>query len=1114
MDTIVVVDDDPDIVSLLQRTLESSYRVLPATSGVEALGLCGSNEVVMVLTDQKMPGMTGVQLARAIHREDQALSVVLLTAYTEPQDVIAAINEGEVFRFVSKPWNISDLLLTIKSAIERTKLARENRHLVKALNRQISAISLVSGVGRDVGVSGTAFDVFAHLLRRLPGIIDFDLGAALIEEAAADVNGKERRLLHIECNAGVDEGGLVRARDRTVELFREAAGRTDDAEVELVVRVAGGQQTSNVALSEPEALEELFVPVTAHSGQMGLIVLWSSSGRSYTAEDARLLDVLASETAVLLKQQLEAVDGERRHFHDIMSSLVDGVIVTRTDGAIASINAAARGQLGLFPDVAIDTQALWKMLGLSPRDAIEQFEMRGPAPLRFQTEVLGRTLVGAASPVFDQKRRLQQVAFTLRDVSEERTVERAKDEMVATLSHELRSPLAAIRAALDLAIEQHGKDLPGAARRYVETARDSSDRLRALVDDVLDMARQQAGELAVRMAPVDLVPTIERVVAQLEPQAQKFSVRIVFERDAGALGAHADEGRVAQVLTNLISNALKFASSGSEVRVRASVTQTSPAFVIASVWNEGPVIPRNEFARIFKRFEQGSTAALTKQRGSGLGLSISASLVEAHDGFIWLDSREGQGTSFSFAIPAERLRDENRAALRPTEESTLEGMRVLAIDDDVALGELLRGLLSRFGIEVEVATDGGEALSLARRIPFDAILTDVRMSQVDGLMLTETLKHDPVTRHVPVIVFSVVDQSEAARRAGAVSFMSKPIDVFALLERLRRLKELRTKGDMPVVLLVEKEESVRKTMAQVLANLSLRVLEVERFGDARLALDARRVDMMLVGTQLADGDGISAVEQWRREHASSDVIVLFVADHDDTQTKVRAFRAGGDDYLVKPLETLELAARIDSALRRREREVAASPTTRLPGSIAIEREVQTRVDAGEAFTLCYFDIDHLKAFNDVYGYAKTDAVILQTGDILREAVSRVGEARDFVGHIAGDDFVCVFSDKNAEKICRLVLETFDKIIPLYYDTDDRKRGYIEADDRYGSRRQFPVMSISVAAVGVAPASGTTYAHLSARATELKKRAKAIPGSAIVVAGHDGELRELRTDAQR
>jgi diguanylate cyclase (GGDEF)-like protein len=220
--------------------------------------------------------------------------------------------------------------------------------------------------------------------------------------------------------------------------------------------------------------------------------------------------------------------------------------------------------------------------------------------------------------------------------------------------------------------------------------------------------------------------------------------------------------------------------------------------------------------------------------------------------------------------------------------------------------------------------------------------------------------------------------------------------------------------------------------------------------------------------------------------------VIFVSARSETASKIRALKLGGDDYLTKPFDALELGARVESVLRRREQELGASPTTQLPGSGAIERDVARRLQARESFAFCYLDLDNLKAYNDCYGFAKADAVIRQTGDLLREIFEQHGVPGDFLGHVAGDDFVFVTSVESADRICERAVEAFDRIIPLYYDQADRDRGHIEADDRYGERRQFPVMSVSVVAVLAEP--GSDHATLARQAAELKRRAKAVAGS--------------------
>jgi GGDEF domain-containing protein len=200
-----------------------------------------------------------------------------------------------------------------------------------------------------------------------------------------------------------------------------------------------------------------------------------------------------------------------------------------------------------------------------------------------------------------------------------------------------------------------------------------------------------------------------------------------------------------------------------------------------------------------------------------------------------------------------------------------------------------------------------------------------------------------------------------------------------------------------------------------------------------------------------------------------------------------------------------MAARVETVLRRKEQELGASPTTRLPGSSAIEREVMRRFASREKFALCYLDLDNLKAYNDHYGYAKADGVVQQTGDLLREVV---GGAGDFVGHIAGDDFVFITSLERVDAHCQQLIDAFDRIIPLYYDAEDRKRGYIDAEDRFGERRRFPIMGVSVVAL-ICDGRFKDHAEASRAAAELKKRAKSYPGSKYLRSDSD-EVRASTT----
>jgi diguanylate cyclase (GGDEF)-like protein len=243
-------------------------------------------------------------------------------------------------------------------------------------------------------------------------------------------------------------------------------------------------------------------------------------------------------------------------------------------------------------------------------------------------------------------------------------------------------------------------------------------------------------------------------------------------------------------------------------------------------------------------------------------------------------------------------------------------------------------------------------------------------------------------------------------------------------------------------------------------------------------------------------DGFTTAQRLRSDASTGMTPIIFLSAKGETADKVRAFRSGAEDYVVKPFDAVELVARVGKALARQARELGASPTTQLPGGEAIAAEVERRISDGDLRAVCaYLDLDNFKAFNDHFGLARADAVIRQTGDLMRQVVTQLGGPGDFAGHIAGDDFVLVLDGERADAVCRAFLQRFDRLIPLYYDREDRARGHIQAKDRYGVERQFPIMSVSIAAISLEGMA--SFADVAAAAASLKATAKALPNSAYV-----------------
>ena len=421
----------------------------------------------------------------------------------------------------------------------------------------------------------------------------------------------------------------------------------------------------------------------------------------------------------------------------------------------------------------------------------------------------------------------------------------------------------------------------------------------------------------------------------------------------------------------------------------------------------------------------------------------------------------------------------------------------MVVVDEPDTATLVKGVLRRRGMRPYSAGNVEEALALARKVRPRLVVYDPRLPALNAMPVGDLLHHDADTRDAVLLAFSGADAREEAFRAGAEGFVAKPAEPTALAEQAEALvRRGRPSGQR--VLVVDDDPAIRAICTDVLTSHGYEVDEAGTCAEARRLVRERRPQLLLVDVQLPDGDGFELLEGLQAERSQDPFAAVFLTARGEISDKTRGLRLGADDYLTKPFDAQELVARIDAVLRRREAALQSSPMTRLPGNRAIEREVERRLQAQVPFALSYLDLDNLKAFNDTYGYAKADGVVLQTARILGDVLAAHGGEDSFLGHVGGDDFVVLTAPDRAERVCKEAIAAFDRVIPLYYDREDRERGYIEAKDRYGTRRRFPILSLSIATVMVAPGRFRQHAEVARVAAELKQRAKRMPGSVHLV----------------
>lgn len=282
--------------------------------------------------------------------------------------------------------------------------------------------------------------------------------------------------------------------------------------------------------------------------------------------------------------------------------------------------------------------------------------------------------------------------------------------------------------------------------------------------------------------------------------------------------------------------------------------------------------------------------------------------------------------------------------------------------------------------------------------------------------------------------------------------------------------------------------------------------EIVEVGSAETVL--ARVSRAYPGALIVDGSfpseqALDLCRQIKDEAFTSVFPVIVYIEAGGAEAAARALEAGADEVLTQGTPPRESHLRLGLALRRAERDVSVHPTTRLPGTIQIERDFAERLSSGETFAVCYADIDHFKEFNDRYGYHNGDRVILLTSKILRDVV-RARAPSGFVGHIGGDDFIFSVPMEKMQICCAEILELFDTLMPYQYTEEDRDRGWFRGKDRRGNAYDVPLMSLSIGVVTNKRRSLSHTAEISELAAEMKAYAKSFKGSLFVVDRRDGE----------
>jgi signal transduction histidine kinase/CheY-like chemotaxis protein len=491
-----------------------------------------------------------------------------------------------------------------------------------------------------------------------------------------------------------------------------------------------------------------------------------------------------------------------------------------------------------------------------------------------------------------------------------------KSQFLANMSHELRTPLNAIIGVTEM-LREDARDLKREDEfEPLDRVLGAGRHLLALINDILDLSKIEAGRMELYLESFPLAPLINDVAKTIEPMATKNGNRIVVDcpTDLGTL--HADQIRFRQALLNLASNANKFTENGTVTIAAQPQRPDGRDWIMIAVTDTGIGMTEEQIGRLFHEFSQADASTTRKYGGTGLGLAISKRFCQMMGGDITVNSMPGKGSTFTIQLPRivqidETVVTQARAeATQRVGEKTQEPL-ILVVDDDATARDLVERHLERSGFAVVTAPGGREGLRLVRELRPAAVTLDIMMPDIDGWTVLAAIKGDPELAGIPVVLMSIVDQKNRGYALGAADYLVKPVDRVKLVETLTGICGS-TAGH---AFLVDDDEVVRRSVRQALEPIGWKVTEAENGQVAIEAMTAGRPDVIILDLMMPKMDGFEFLDEWRGRSEWQDIPVVVITAKDLTDED-RDRLNGGVERIIQKSDRDEMLRQLSRELTK------------------------------------------------------------------------------------------------------------------------------------------------------------------------------------------------------
>lgn len=535
-----------------------------------------------------------------------------------------------------------------------------------------------------------------------------------------------------------------------------------------------------------------------------------------------------------------------------------------------------------------------------------------------EVQLLTNTFNLMTSRLQENIKQLEENNVKLGNLNEElKELDRLKSDLLANVSHELRTPLTSIKGYTEYILERKLGPITQKQEKGLMVVQRNLERLSKLINALLDYSLMDAEKMVLTVKPFNLKLLSKQVVVNLGSELEKRSVQFQIDIPDDLPLVVGDKDKIYQVLENLTINAIKFTESGGTITIGARpVVQENETMVRINVSDTGIGIPEPALQRIFDRFYQVDGTSKRKYGGMGLGLAIAKSIIDAHKGKVEVDSKVGHGTTFTIILPAlSEIVTEHEDWLMRKDNG--DHYTIEIIDDDADILRLLRMYLEDEGFRVITAETAEHGLALANQHHPDAIILDVLLPDQHGFNLLETLKSQPHTSAIPVLILSIIKEKLKGMSLGAAEYLVKPVGHTLLKATLQKILG-KTSSASKTILIVDDEEDTLQFLKERLNEEGFKTIEASN-GRAALEKAAEdRPDLILLDIMMPEITGWDVMEQLQKKEDTASIPIVVLSAATSETDKQRGFRMGIKQYLTKPVEIKDLISEIKKVVQSRE----------------------------------------------------------------------------------------------------------------------------------------------------------------------------------------------------